>query len=723
MMQQLMQMLADFASYMKADFEACETPNSQGDKQGCFNGEDSRAANERGVRPNADMSMICAFLNRYGREEGAVLPKGVSWDDIQQMARESLVFAYSTHKANKLTPCKNGQYWGSTAVGDSQWESSLWAMSVAFSAWMQRETLTDIQWENIYNLLRAECNYELQREIPTGYLGDTKAEENGWETNVLACALGLFPDDPLAPQWFERLRAFAINCYSHSSDSDNQTIIDPDIDSVTVADLYRGANLYDDYTLQNHNYFHTSSQNVVMQELGESLVALQLFQQGKESAWHTRALLHHQQEVMDSVLCQLALADGELAMPNGNDWSLFLYDQITSYSTVSCFLRDPYALLLEQQALQQIGKRQKTTTDGSWLLRPDVGARRMGVEAHRVMMTWLMHHLLPTDDITPATWNQFLSQYGETSYYPDQDVITASSAERFTCFSWSKGLKSYTGYFAPNNVVHNNIVVPFRANNTGNFIGWYEVAGKKTDATDVRHSIVWSDSNSYIISGTLETNEHTLRDHYLLFASHHNLVLYFDIVKAIADCTINSERGGLLAISTDPFTKVERTLATTNAQQTLNAQLSTINAPYINIDNCIGVLARTDRANNTMAFGDQQNNNSILTSRLYPIYSDKPQSVSIGDRVNSRLVAYYSNVSTSQLDALNSQCEVINNLPRGWKGYQVKDTDGATYLIIFNTVEPIVNKLKMDGLLQTYNPTLSIVVTLIDGKIEVLPIQ
>ena len=124
-----------------------------------------------------------------------------------------------------------------------------------------------------------------------------------------------------------------------------------------------------------------------------------------------------------------------------------------------------------------------------------------------------------------------------------------------------------------------------------------------------------------------------------------------------------------------------------------------------------------------MAFGDQQNNNSILTSRLYPIYSDKPQSVSIGDRVNSRLVAYYSNVSTSQLDALNSQCEVINNLPRGWKGYQVKDTDGATYLIIFNTVEPIVNKLKMDGLLQTYKPTLSIVVTLIDGKIEVLPIQ
>ena len=52
-------------------------------------------------------------------------------------------------------------------------------------------------------------------------------------------------------------------------------------------------------------------------------------------------LMHNNQKVMDEVLCRLALADGELAMPNGNDWSMFLYDQITSYTTaaVSCATR------------------------------------------------------------------------------------------------------------------------------------------------------------------------------------------------------------------------------------------------------------------------------------------------------------------------------------------------------------------------------------------------
>ena len=211
----------------------------------------------------------------------------------------------------------------------------------------------------------------------------------------MAVALGLFPDNAKAPQWFERMREFAINSYSHPDDASDNTVIDPEYDNKTVADLYRGQNLFDDWTLQNHSLFHTSYQNVVMQELGEAALALKLFQKelkGTEK-WKSNALMHNNQNVMDRVLNRLALADGELAMPNGNDWSLFLYDQITSYSTMACFLQNPVVLFLENMAYKYIQARQKTTSDGSWLLRADVGSRRMGVEAHRVMMTWLMHEV------------------------------------------------------------------------------------------------------------------------------------------------------------------------------------------------------------------------------------------------------------------------------------------------------------------------------------------
>lgn len=211
----------------------------------------------------------------------------------------------------------------------------------------------------------------------------------------MAVALGLFPDNAKALQWFERMREFAINSYSHPDDASDNTVIDPEYDNKTVADLYRGQNLFDDWTLQNHSLFHTSYQNVVMQELGEAALALKLFQKelkGTEK-WKSNALMHNNQNVMDRVLNRLALGDGELAMPNGNDWSLFLYDQITSYSTMACFLQNPVVLFLENMAYKYIQARQKTTSDGSWLLRADVGSRRMGVEAHRVMMTWLMHEV------------------------------------------------------------------------------------------------------------------------------------------------------------------------------------------------------------------------------------------------------------------------------------------------------------------------------------------
>ena len=176
----LLQMLANFSLWMKNDFQPCEAPNSIGEVCGCFRGENTMANDERGVRPNADLSMICAFLVKYAKDK-VILPEGVAWTDVEDMAMQSLVFAYSTHKANRLKVCKGNNYWGSTSKNDYTWESSLWAMSVAYSAYFQWDKLTDEQKGYIYALLKAECNYELERSIPTGYASDSKAEENGWE--------------------------------------------------------------------------------------------------------------------------------------------------------------------------------------------------------------------------------------------------------------------------------------------------------------------------------------------------------------------------------------------------------------------------------------------------------------------------------------------------------------------------------------------------------------
>ena len=687
----LLQMLADFSRYMVDDFQECQYPNSIEEPCGCFKGEHTMANDERGVRPNADLSMICAFLVKYGKPAGVALPEGISWEKIEDMAMKSLVFSYSTHKANQLKVCSGNNYWGSTAANDATWESSLWAMSVAYSAFFQWNKLSEQQRGYIYNLLKAECNYELNRTIPTGYKGDTKAEENGWEADVLAVTLGLFPDDELAPQWFDRLRAFAINSYSHPSDATNNSIIDEWYDKKTVADYYIGQNLYDDYSLQNHNLFHTSYQNVVMQELGEAALALKMFQKelhGKET-WKTNALMHHNQEVQDSILNWLALPDGELAMPNGNDWSLFLYDQITSYTTQACFQRDANALMMENMAYKYIKARQKTTNDGSWLLRADVGARRMGVEAHRVMMTYLMHDQLSTADLIPTKWDDFNERHSEAKMIPCQNIVRASNEHRFTCFSWSEGLKSYTGYFAPNNPDRNKIIVPYRANNTGNFIGWYDVVGKRTNARPGRKAEYKLDGNSFTMTGELITNDGTLSNRFMLYSTPSNAIIYMDWVTALDSCMIENEKGGLLAISTDEFTSLARTLYYSNDGKNIESFISdgtglkTFNSKWTNIDNNIGVVSLSGKQ---MAFGERANNNSIMTSKLYASYSSKDTyptpaypTYEPGELVDARVFVFYSNIDAEQTMQNARQCKWIKT--KGNKS-AVKIKDGKeTYTI------------------------------------------
>ena len=688
----LMGMVAKFAKYMKNDYQDCAAPNSLGEACGAFKSNSTMTNGEDGVRPNADLSMLCAFLVKYGKDKVA-LPENVTWDDLEQMAMKSLVFAYSTHKANKFKVCSGNTYWGSVSGSDHVWESSLWAMSVAYSAYFQWDKLSEAQKGYIEKLLKAECNYELNRSIPTGYNGDTKAEENGWEADVLAATLGLFPNDALAPKWFDRLREFAINSYSHKDDASNTTVIDPEYDKKTVADLYKGQNLFDDYTLQNHNFFHTSYQNVVMQELGEAALALKLFQQKTigEEKWKTNALMHNNDKVMKEVLNWLALADGELAMPNGNDWSLFLYDQITSYSTNACFLGDPDALMLENLAYKYIKARQTTTDDGSWLLRSDIGARRMGVEGHRVMMTWLMHEAMSTAETTPTAWDEFNQRYAAAKVFPCQNVVRAATDDRFTCFSWSAGKASYTGYIAANSADKNKIIVPYRENNTGNFIGTYQVSGKNDDATPVVNGIYNLRGNSYTMNGELNTNGGTLNNRFAIYSTPGNAVIYTDYVRANAAATISKERGGLIAISTDEMTRTKRTLYYGDAsnqetgmthKQSDGSAFMTINSNWVNIDNALGVV---NMDGTTMGFGDRGNNNSIMTSKLYASYSGTSRQVKAGDVVGKRNIIYYSNVDAEQTkNVMAKSVSLKDKMPEGWNGVIATDPVGASYMLLAN---------------------------------------
>src|SRR5574344_1678177 len=682
-------MLAKFMTYVKSIYTDAST-NSEGTACGYFKANSAGQNNEDGVRTNADLSMICAFVYKYAQAANVTLPTGITYDDLKNMAIKSLVYSYSTHRSLKLKATTNSGYWGTadldanSTTGGYTWESSLWCESVGYSAWLLGDNLSATDKAHIKHLIMAEANYELTRSIPTKYAGDTRAEENVWDTNILSIACALYPDETNADKWYTKLQQVASNCYSMLQDASDTT----SVAGKPASSWYVGQNLYNDYTLQNHNYFHTSYQNVVIEELCESYLALKVMQQDNGATKKfdlADNLLWNQKPVFDNVLKELALADGELAMPNGNDWSMFLYDQLPCYTAMATIFRDSDALMLENMALKYTKARQTTTSDGSWMLLSDIGPRRMGVTAHRVMMAYLLHEFFSVGDMQPTTWEDYYKQHTTTKYFFGQNIIRGMSKDRFTCFSWSDGLSDYTGIIVPNSPDKNKIMVPFKTHKTGNIIGVYN----KSDYTASVKGLYAMFPKAWAMNGVVNAVGGTIPQAFALYSTSGNAVIYIDALKASSATSVSVEQGGMMGISVDPLTKLKRTIYYNNNGSISNIQVdgssySTFNSTWANIDNQVGFVCKKD--GNQMAFGDLSNNNSIMTAKIYPSYS--ATSSAVPTTMNHiRNIIYYSNVTAEQTKALENGVQDLtkqSGWTTGWHGVVVPDPDGTNYLLVSN---------------------------------------
>ena len=309
----------------------------------------------------------------------------------------------------------------------------------------------------------------------------------------------------------------------------------------------------------------------------------------------------------------------------------------------------------------------------------------------KLMMTWLMHEAISTADVTPTDWDAFNQRYAAARIFPCQNIVRASTDDRFTCFSWSAGKGSYTGYIAANSADKNKMIVPYRENNTGNFLGSYQVSGKSTNATPVVSGIYNLRGNSYTMNGELNMNDGTLNNRFAIYSTPGNAVIYTDYVRANTAATITKDQGGLMAISTDELTRTKRTLYFDNAKnqetgmihkQSDGSQFLTMNTNWVNIDNALGIVNVDGK---TMGFGNRANNNSVNTSKLYASYSNESKNVKAGDIVDKRNIIYYSNVNAESTRKLMQKTISLKEMvAEGWNGVIATDPDGASYMLLSN---------------------------------------
>lgn len=632
---------------------------------------------EHGARTNADYALIYAFI--YTKCQDQTLPNGLTFETVKQHALAAIRYSYNTHQTGTVN-CTNGVKWGLV------WESSMWCTSTAFASWLMADELTAADKAAIKKMVMAEANFNLSRTIPTAIPSDTKAEENGWDTNILAIAAALYPEEKNAEAWTLRCKQFAMNTYSVAADLYRKDPIADVVDGKTIADWHIGGNLFPDYALENHNFFHTSYLNIPIQELSESLLAYKAVQNPIKPAFKIPdALRHNVSNVWNSMLKEFIMADGILAMPNGNDWSMYIYDELGTYSALACIYRDPDALMLESMVLKYAKKRQTTTSDGSFLLNPDVAERRMAVTARRLVFAHLYHDYFPTNTLTATSWADFSQKHETTKYLPYNGIIRSSNANKYVTFSWftsqdGTSYKSYMGMVSPNDMNTSNIVFPFKAGNMGNFTGYSDVSGYTRNAALVTNTFAMF-PKSFSTTGKLSVTGSSMLKYLSFYSTPGNATIYHEELIGSVSANMTKDGGLMQGITTDVLTQPTRTLYHAGGSVSSNGStLSSIPGNWVNVDNAYGMVVN---GGSGIAFGEKELSTSVYVSKLYGSYSTTSKAFTNGQVVFSRSAIVYPKVTAATTERL-AVLEKYPTVATGWKATAAEDPDGRRYLLVSN---------------------------------------
>ena len=184
---------------------------------------------------------------------------------------------------------------------------------------------------------------------------DTKAEENAWNSQVLSVAVVLMPADPRRPTWEKAFQKWALSSFLRSADATATRVVD----GLPVSEQFTGANIHDDFTLENHNIVHPDYMTAFSLSLG---CALDYTLTGRHPP---EALLYNVPGVYEN-LKWFSLPDGGFVYPSGQDWGLFRNpDWLYPHLLMAVFARDPEAWPLADRELDTFERMQARSSSGA----------------------------------------------------------------------------------------------------------------------------------------------------------------------------------------------------------------------------------------------------------------------------------------------------------------------------------------------------------------------
>lgn len=217
---------------------------------------------EPNIRPPASEALALAVSIKTGAYNATAT--GVTLTNAKAIATKLTASLAYRHRVNTTGG------WG------NDWQTAFWAYLAGTAGYLLWDDLSATDQEYIRKMVEYEANRFNSYTVPyyrneAGTIlspGDTKAEENAWNSSLLQLATAMMPDHANWYVWMNKNIELMISAYSRPSDTGNTLVLHGN----TVANWLNGSNANEDGTVINHSIVHPDYMNSYTQLLNAPLL-------------------------------------------------------------------------------------------------------------------------------------------------------------------------------------------------------------------------------------------------------------------------------------------------------------------------------------------------------------------------------------------------------------------------------------------------------------------
>ncbi|HSU53036.1 MAG TPA: discoidin domain-containing protein [Candidatus Dormibacteraeota bacterium] len=332
---------------------------------------DGGSTGNGGIRGNGGVAIAYAVLvNAFpGNSTNAVRLTRI---------RQALNYAANTHVSGTNQPyyCTDGHKWG-WSTNSTDWQTPEWSGSIGLACMLVQANLPAQTISDCQRVIASEADHRSGIAPRSGYISDTAAEENAWDSNVLSLGAAWLNSNTNATNWLTAAKKYLANSYTLAN-----SIGDPLAAWITTTTLYPSC------ALENHGFFHPTYEMVAGMSMGDSLLMAHLANPTVATQLQAYAE-HNVLPVWTNVVSSTLFDSGEFAYPAGLDWELHDYEQNSYITWLATHFNDPLARWADGKLSQLVRARQMVNGDGEFVGPSGGGFYREAVGAKRTAIAWL----------------------------------------------------------------------------------------------------------------------------------------------------------------------------------------------------------------------------------------------------------------------------------------------------------------------------------------------